>query len=81
VVDHTLFLLLQIADFGLTRLTDSANSTDNTLHVAGTFGYMPPEYDEFCFYFYNIGFGILKSKSHSFSLVSFHISNQLVITH
>nr|AAQ73154.1 LysM domain-containing receptor-like kinase 1 [Medicago truncatula] len=33
----------KIADFGLTRLTDSANSTDNTLHVAGTFGYMPPE--------------------------------------
>lgn len=80
MVDHTLFLLLQIADFGLTRLTDSANSTDNTLHVAGTFGYMPPEYDEFCFSFYDIGFGILKSKSHS--LVSFHMSsNQLVITH
>nr|WIL59889.1 nodulation protein [Melilotus officinalis] len=33
----------KIADFGFTRLTDAANSTENTLHVAGTFGYMPPE--------------------------------------
>lgn len=43
--------LLQIADFGLTKLTDVASSTDNTIHVAGTFGYMPPEYDKFCFLF------------------------------
>ncbi|WJX64330.1 hypothetical protein P8452_49128 [Trifolium repens] len=33
----------KIADFGLTKLTDIASSTDNTDHVAGTFGYMPPE--------------------------------------
>ncbi|CAL5190331.1 unnamed protein product [Lathyrus oleraceus] len=33
----------KIADFGLTKLTDVASSTDNTIHVAGTFGYMPPE--------------------------------------
>ncbi|GAU14460.1 hypothetical protein TSUD_250000 [Trifolium subterraneum] len=33
----------RIADFGLTKLTDIASSTDNTDHVAGTFGYMPPE--------------------------------------
>nr|XP_004491135.2 lysM domain receptor-like kinase 3 isoform X2 [Cicer arietinum] len=33
----------KIADFGLTKLSDVANSTDNTDHVAGTFGYMPPE--------------------------------------
>nr|WIL59891.1 nodulation protein [Melilotus officinalis] len=33
----------KIADFGLTKLTDVASSTDNTDHVAGTFGYMPPE--------------------------------------
>jgi hypothetical protein len=32
----------------MTKLTDVASSTDNTDHVAGTFGYMPPEYDEFC---------------------------------
>jgi chitin elicitor receptor kinase 1 len=50
-VDHILFIL-QIADFGLTKLTDIASSTDNTDHVAGTFGYMPPEYDQFFFTFY-----------------------------
>ncbi|XP_045829750.1 lysM domain receptor-like kinase 3 [Trifolium pratense] len=33
----------KIADFGVTRLTDIANSTDQTHHMAGTFGYMPPE--------------------------------------
>ncbi|RHN57369.1 putative protein kinase RLK-Pelle-LysM family [Medicago truncatula] len=33
----------KIADFGLTKLTNIANSTDNTNHMAGTFGYMPPE--------------------------------------
>ncbi|WJX59084.1 hypothetical protein P8452_44462 [Trifolium repens] len=33
----------KIADFGLTKLTDVASSTDKTDHVAGTFGYMPPE--------------------------------------
>ncbi|CAJ2653725.1 unnamed protein product [Trifolium pratense] len=33
----------KIADFGMTKLTDVASSTDNTDHVAGTFGYMPPE--------------------------------------
>ncbi|CAI8586558.1 unnamed protein product [Vicia faba] len=33
----------KIADFGLTKFTDIASSTDNTIHVAGTFGYMPPE--------------------------------------
>ncbi|XP_058748314.1 lysM domain receptor-like kinase 3 [Vicia villosa] len=33
----------KIADFGLTKLTDVASSTRNTDHVAGTFGYMPPE--------------------------------------
>nr|WIL59890.1 nodulation protein [Melilotus officinalis] len=33
----------KIADFGLTKLTDAASSADNTDHVAGTFGYMPPE--------------------------------------
>ncbi|RHN57367.1 putative protein kinase RLK-Pelle-LysM family [Medicago truncatula] len=33
----------KVADFGLTKLTDAANSADNTVHVAGTFGYMPPE--------------------------------------
>ncbi|MCH80512.1 receptor-like protein kinase [Trifolium medium] len=41
-LDHILFLL-QIADFGLTKLTDIASSTNNTDHVAGTFGYMSPE--------------------------------------
>ncbi|AES99912.2 LysM receptor kinase K1B [Medicago truncatula] len=33
----------KVADFGLTKLTDAASSADNTDHVAGTFGYMPPE--------------------------------------
>ncbi|WJX59102.1 hypothetical protein P8452_44473 [Trifolium repens] len=33
----------KIADFGMTKLSDVASSTDNTDHVAGTFGYMPPE--------------------------------------
>ncbi|XP_045829751.1 lysM domain receptor-like kinase 3 [Trifolium pratense] len=33
----------KIADFGMTKLTDVASSIDNTDHVAGTFGYMPPE--------------------------------------
>ncbi|KAK2431233.1 lysM domain receptor kinase [Trifolium repens] len=33
----------KIADFGLTKLTDIASSTDKTDHMAGTFGYMPPE--------------------------------------
>jgi chitin elicitor receptor kinase 1 len=47
--DDILFLLLQIADFGLTKLTDVASSTDKTDHVAGTFGYMPPEYYDFFF--------------------------------
>ncbi|GAU14472.1 hypothetical protein TSUD_250120 [Trifolium subterraneum] len=33
----------KIADFGMTKLSNVASSTDNTDHVAGTFGYMPPE--------------------------------------
>ncbi|XP_045830259.1 lysM domain receptor-like kinase 3 isoform X2 [Trifolium pratense] len=33
----------KVADFGLTKLTDVASSTDKTDHIAGTFGYMPPE--------------------------------------
>ncbi|PNY04449.1 receptor-like protein kinase [Trifolium pratense] len=33
----------KIADFGMTKLSDVASSTDNTDHVVGTFGYMPPE--------------------------------------
>ncbi|KAK7300373.1 hypothetical protein RJT34_11217 [Clitoria ternatea] len=33
----------KVADFGLTKLTDAASSADNTDHMAGTFGYMPPE--------------------------------------
>ncbi|MCI26146.1 LysM receptor kinase K1B, partial [Trifolium medium] len=48
-----------IADFGMTKLSDVASSTDNTDHVVGTFGYMPPEYDEFCSSFYVFDINIL----------------------
>nr|BAI79283.1 LysM type receptor kinase [Lotus japonicus]CAN88847.1 TPA: LysM receptor kinase 1b [Lotus japonicus] len=33
----------KVADFGLTKLTDIESSAINTDHMAGTFGYMPPE--------------------------------------
>nr|BAF98604.1 CM0545.470.nc [Lotus japonicus] len=35
----------KVADFGLTKLTDIESSAINTDHMAGTFGYMPPEYE------------------------------------
>jgi len=40
--------LLQVADFGLTKLIDVGSSSLHTTNVKGTFGYMPPEYDELC---------------------------------
>lgn len=45
---HKTFLLfiLQVADFGLTKLTEVGGSSIPT-RLVGTFGYMPPEYDEF----------------------------------
>jgi len=40
---------LQVADFGLTKLIDVGSSSLHTANMKGTFGYMPPEYDELCF--------------------------------
>lgn len=40
---------LQVADFGLSKLADVGNSTSSTIVAEGTFGYMPPEYDQFFF--------------------------------
>lgn len=40
---------LQVADFGLTKLIDVGSSSLPTVNMKGTFGYMPPEYDELCF--------------------------------
>jgi len=34
-----------VADFGLTKLIDAGISSVPTVNMAGTFGYMPPEYD------------------------------------
>ncbi|RYR00203.1 hypothetical protein Ahy_B07g088307 isoform B [Arachis hypogaea] len=34
----------KVADFGLTKLIDVGNSSAPTANMAGTFGYMPPEY-------------------------------------
>jgi len=39
----------QVANFGLSKLADVGNSTSSTIVVEGTFGYMPPEYDQFFF--------------------------------
>lgn len=36
-----------MADFGLTKLTEVGSSTNPTGRLVGTFGYMPPEYDNF----------------------------------
>ncbi|OWM66143.1 hypothetical protein CDL15_Pgr013360 [Punica granatum] len=34
----------KIADFGTARLFPSDQSSERTINIAGTFGYMPPEY-------------------------------------
>ncbi|KAK4275997.1 hypothetical protein QN277_019000 [Acacia crassicarpa] len=34
----------KVADFGLTKLTEVGSSSIPTANIAGTFGYMPPEY-------------------------------------
>ena len=39
---------LQVADFGLTKLTEVGSSSLPTGRLVGTFGYMPPEYDNLC---------------------------------
>ena len=36
--------LIQVADFGLTKLTEVGNTSLPTRGIVGTFGYMPPEY-------------------------------------
>lgn len=36
---------VQVADFGLTKLTEVGNSSLPTGNLVGTFGYMPPEYE------------------------------------
>jgi chitin elicitor receptor kinase 1 len=36
--------MTQVADFGLTKLTEVGNTSLPTRGIVGTFGYMPPEY-------------------------------------
>ena len=36
--------IIQVADFGLTKLIEAGNSSLPTRGIVGTFGYMPPEY-------------------------------------
>jgi len=40
---------MQVADFGLTKLTEVGSSSLPTGRLVGTFGYMPPEYDNIPF--------------------------------
>ena len=35
--------IFQVADFGLTKLTEVGGGTSLQTRVVGTFGYMPPE--------------------------------------
>lgn len=37
--------LLQVADFGLAKLTEVGSASSFHTRLVGTFGYMPPEYD------------------------------------
>ncbi|KAK2431229.1 lysM domain receptor kinase [Trifolium repens] len=37
----------KVADFGLSKLAEVENLTSSAIVAEGTFGYMPPEYDEF----------------------------------
>lgn len=43
--------LLQVADFGLAKLTEVGSASLHT-RLVGTFGYMPPEYDIFLNFFH-----------------------------
>ena len=36
--------IIQVADFGLTKLAEVGNASLPTRGIVGTFGYMPPEY-------------------------------------
>jgi serine/threonine protein kinase len=47
---------LQVADFGLSKLSEVENSTSSAIVAEGTFGYMPPEYDEFLIFPANFSF-------------------------
>lgn len=46
---NPILIYLQVADFGLNKLIDVGSSSLPTVNMKGTFGYMPPEYDELCF--------------------------------
>jgi chitin elicitor receptor kinase 1 len=44
MLDEIIMSTFQVADFGLTKLTEVGNTSLPTRGIVGTFGYMPPEY-------------------------------------
>jgi serine/threonine protein kinase len=55
ILHVTIVCLFQVADFGLTKLTEVGGTSLQT-RVVGTFGYMPPEYVSSTFTCYHANF-------------------------